>query len=355
MLSLRLCSKQQKETTMKYRQILIAMAIIPASMHAIADSNMLNIVQDGDNFQAGINVEGTNNNANINQQGSNAFGWISQYGDSNMANIIQQAAAGGNAVIYQGSPTITTDSNNSNITMIDSNGNAAIWLHNGATGNIANVWQTSALGSATITQDQTFGALADIDQSYGTSLMADIAQRGLTINLIASIIQTGDAHTAILDQTQVTMPSDSTTGYINQSGAGHFSTMRQVDTALSYAGSTQTGLNQEIFIEQAAGIANYVNFTQDGADNFATLTQYGNQNTAYATQINDGNNGHISQSGDWNEAEIDQQGSFNTGVITQSGLATFDAPNHALITQTGMYGNTTVTQNGIGNWAEIMQ
>jgi hypothetical protein len=194
----------------------------------------------------------------------------------------------------------------------------------GGNGNYANTVQTANKSKISIVQiGQDGGSYSNVRQTgYGSSF--EIAQIG-SGNAVGDV----GAFAQLADQSVIRVAQQTTGNAIN---------------------GTQSGVSNQLFIDQVVTQGAKAFVYQAGAHNRSDLEQAGSGAYAFVEQSGSYGNLRLRQAGE-NSAEILQAGYRNDVLVTQLG------PGHdVLITQTGSRGLINISQLGSGGaYAEVRQ
>lgn len=301
---------------------------------------------------AQINQTGDDNNSYISQSNTVDAGGtfpnvttgtrVNQSGDFNISSVVQTGARGGQP---SGSFNIDIIQNgDSNLSRVEQNNvNSAnslaslVTVTQNSDENDSFIQQSSGSGDIAVTQTATGFSGAAFDNPISGG--TDIVRANFS-----RVIQTGNGRTEAT---------------LTQTGFGNLSDIRQSSPnspagPASAATVTQTGQNQSSFVEQSG--ASDLAFVDQigGAGNFSRVIQLSNgiSNEANVEQRGDNGESTITQDGwdntanllqgelsDGNISEITQGGSFNMADVFQ-----YSSGNSSTVTQSGSDNILTVTQ-----------
>ncbi len=351
-------------------------------------NNQATVTQGGSENESDIVQDGAPNGlpsnpaniAEVTQAGTDGYSSIDQTGDTR-ATVTQTATADGmNSVIVQ-------DSGSSNTRAIVEQSGLGLGKNtdpNSATFTGSFVRQTGSSGNARVQQrEATIDAVSIIDQSGG-SKRAEVIQQSGTANSV--ILQSGGAM-----QTEV-YQDGSNTSQISQSGQFHTAAVRQEGGDGNFSEIVQTGVNGEAgdpindpnglplgITDGELGVWQIGNLNQSevfqyGTDQVADVIQNGNANESSITQRAPGNFviADVYQEGDENQSTIEQSGPntatagfANAAYVEQVGFSNrsfvyqdddaASLTNTANVDQLGDNGESTVTQTGNSNTANLLQ
>lgn len=344
-------------------------ALIDAVLSPTSDSgSTARVAQTGFTSRAFIVQAGPGNNAEIDQAGIIMSGIdlpniavIGQSGGNGRADI-DQAGTGNIAAASQDPSTDRATA------LIDQ----AATFNNGATlqrglGGYSRISQSGGLfgigahialvrqldGSISILAQQGSEHLALVDQA-GFGNQSDLSQRdqgsgaGDEIILTAGVFQTGTDNISELVQDA---DGAGAFGSLIQVGAAHHSAITQKAAAETLV--FQAGIRNVSAVTQSPEAAgSLADIGQLGARGLSTVVQSLGAGTAIIRQDRDseGAISDVSQDGgDGNEAYVIQ------GADAWSHISQLGTSNHAIVTQTGLGGVSTVRQSGSGNRTEVNQ